>query len=213
MYFLFTFYHFILVFCLDFASFHLIYSSLRGRNIFYTKMQIKIYAETPRSDSSNWFKTGGWDGFLALGAFTRFLMYFLFRESEYSSRLYTGIPWQAGLRRGSALEADHDSMFVREEGYYFVYSQVGLFVVISWFFHKGVLLVCLPITRFYIGREHVYIHSRKKGVLELSIQLVNRPWRKVRQRRENANDARIINQRANAKPPTWPFIHVKTHAS
>ncbi|XP_044072926.1 tumor necrosis factor ligand superfamily member 13B isoform X2 [Siniperca chuatsi] len=35
-----------------------------------------------------------------------------------------GIPWQAGLRRGSALEADGDSMLVREEGFYFVYSQV-----------------------------------------------------------------------------------------
>ncbi|CAB1347354.1 unnamed protein product, partial [Coregonus sp. 'balchen'] len=37
---------------------------------------------------------------------------------------YTGIPWQAGLRRGSALEAESDSILVREEGYYFVYSQV-----------------------------------------------------------------------------------------
>ncbi|XP_041806668.1 tumor necrosis factor ligand superfamily member 13B isoform X2 [Chelmon rostratus] len=35
-----------------------------------------------------------------------------------------GIPWQTGLRRGSALEADGDSMLVMEEGYYFVYSQV-----------------------------------------------------------------------------------------
>ncbi|XP_037542436.1 tumor necrosis factor ligand superfamily member 13B [Nematolebias whitei] len=37
---------------------------------------------------------------------------------------YTGIPWQAGLRRGSALEADGDRIVVREEGFYFVYSQV-----------------------------------------------------------------------------------------
>ncbi|XP_028249352.1 tumor necrosis factor ligand superfamily member 13B isoform X2 [Parambassis ranga] len=35
-----------------------------------------------------------------------------------------GIPWQTGLRRGSALEADGDRILVREEGYYFVYSQV-----------------------------------------------------------------------------------------
>lgn len=37
---------------------------------------------------------------------------------------HTGIPWQTGLRRGEALEVDGDSMLVREEGYYFVYSQV-----------------------------------------------------------------------------------------
>ncbi|XP_060944559.1 tumor necrosis factor ligand superfamily member 13B isoform X3 [Limanda limanda] len=35
-----------------------------------------------------------------------------------------GIPWQAGLRRGSALETDGDSILVREEGFFFVYSQV-----------------------------------------------------------------------------------------
>ncbi|KAM8856420.1 tumor necrosis factor ligand superfamily member 13B isoform 2-T2 [Spinachia spinachia] len=46
------------------------------------------------------------------------------RNAEYNSEAHTGIPWQAGLRRGSALEADGDSMLVREEGFYFVYSQV-----------------------------------------------------------------------------------------
>ncbi|XP_040912961.1 tumor necrosis factor ligand superfamily member 13B isoform X2 [Toxotes jaculatrix] len=35
-----------------------------------------------------------------------------------------GIPWQTGLRRGSALEAEGDSILVREEGFFFVYSQV-----------------------------------------------------------------------------------------
>ncbi|XP_069569755.1 tumor necrosis factor ligand superfamily member 13B [Brachyistius frenatus] len=45
-------------------------------------------------------------------------------RKEISSVVYTAIPWQAGLRRGSALEADRDRMLVREEGYYFVYSQV-----------------------------------------------------------------------------------------
>uniref|UniRef100_A0A8C6L0X4 TNF superfamily member 13b n=1 Tax=Nothobranchius furzeri TaxID=105023 RepID=A0A8C6L0X4_NOTFU len=42
---------------------------------------------------------------------------------------FIGIPWQAGLRRGSALEADGDRIVVREEGLYFVYSQVGWFPV------------------------------------------------------------------------------------
>ncbi|XP_034417237.1 tumor necrosis factor ligand superfamily member 13B [Cyclopterus lumpus] len=45
-------------------------------------------------------------------------------QKEYNSEPHTGIPWQAGLRRGSALEADGDSMLVMEEGFYFVYSQV-----------------------------------------------------------------------------------------
>ncbi|XP_035533222.1 tumor necrosis factor ligand superfamily member 13B isoform X1 [Morone saxatilis] len=45
-------------------------------------------------------------------------------SKEYSSELCTGIPWQSGLRRGTALEVDGDTMLVREEGFYFVYSQV-----------------------------------------------------------------------------------------
>ncbi|KAK6315110.1 hypothetical protein J4Q44_G00146390 [Coregonus suidteri] len=45
-------------------------------------------------------------------------------QKVFALEPYTGIPWQAGLRRGSALEAESDSILVREEGYYFVYSQV-----------------------------------------------------------------------------------------
>ncbi|XP_071388701.1 tumor necrosis factor ligand superfamily member 13B [Centroberyx affinis] len=45
-------------------------------------------------------------------------------NKELDSQEYTGIPWQVGLMRGSALEAEGDSMLVREEGFYFVYSQV-----------------------------------------------------------------------------------------
>lgn len=45
-------------------------------------------------------------------------------RKEISSEPYTGIPWQAGLKRGSALEEDNDRILVREEGFYFVYSQV-----------------------------------------------------------------------------------------
>lgn len=56
---------------------------------------------------------------------------FLFLESELTSGPHTGIPWQTGLKRGFALEADGDSMLVTEEGFYFVYSQVGLLAVIS----------------------------------------------------------------------------------
>ncbi|KAM9343128.1 tumor necrosis factor ligand superfamily member 13B [Pholidichthys leucotaenia] len=45
-------------------------------------------------------------------------------RKEMSSGRYTGIPWQIGLKRGSALEADNDRILVREEGFYYVYSQV-----------------------------------------------------------------------------------------
>lgn len=46
-------------------------------------------------------------------------------HSELTSGPHTGIPWKPGLRRGSALQADGDSILVGEEGFYFVYSQVG----------------------------------------------------------------------------------------
>ncbi|XP_013872954.1 tumor necrosis factor ligand superfamily member 13B isoform X2 [Austrofundulus limnaeus] len=45
-------------------------------------------------------------------------------SKDLPSGPYIGIPWQAGLKRGSALEADSDRIVVREEGFYFVYSQV-----------------------------------------------------------------------------------------
>ncbi|CAK6959302.1 tumor necrosis factor ligand superfamily member 13B [Scomber scombrus] len=45
-------------------------------------------------------------------------------RKDFALEPHTGIPWQTGLRRGSALEADRDSILVREEGFYFVYSQV-----------------------------------------------------------------------------------------
>ncbi|XP_029314624.1 tumor necrosis factor ligand superfamily member 13B [Cottoperca gobio] len=45
-------------------------------------------------------------------------------RKEHDSEPHTGIPWQTGLKRGSALEVEGDSMLVREEGFYFVYSQV-----------------------------------------------------------------------------------------
>ncbi|XP_026152166.1 tumor necrosis factor ligand superfamily member 13B [Mastacembelus armatus] len=45
-------------------------------------------------------------------------------RKEFASEPHTGIPWQVGLRRGSALEVDQDSILLKEEGFYFVYSQV-----------------------------------------------------------------------------------------
>uniref|UniRef100_A0A8C8EG76 TNF superfamily member 13b n=1 Tax=Oncorhynchus tshawytscha TaxID=74940 RepID=A0A8C8EG76_ONCTS len=54
-------------------------------------------------------------------------------------RPHTGIPWQEVLRRGSPLEAESDSILVREEGYYFVYSQVstGRLHERTWIFAMG----------------------------------------------------------------------------
>nr|XP_061826578.1 tumor necrosis factor ligand superfamily member 13B-like isoform X1 [Nerophis lumbriciformis] len=45
-------------------------------------------------------------------------------RKDFALEPYTGIPWQTGLRRGSALEAVGDCMEVQEEGFFFVYSQV-----------------------------------------------------------------------------------------
>ncbi|GAA6225617.1 tumor necrosis factor ligand superfamily member 13B isoform X1 [Lates japonicus] len=45
-------------------------------------------------------------------------------RKDFDLEPYTGIPWQTGLRRGNALGAEGDSITVREEGFFFVYSQV-----------------------------------------------------------------------------------------
>lgn len=74
-------------------------------------------------------------------AFSPCTFFILFLESELISGPHTGIPWQSGLRRGSALEADGDSILVKEEGFYFVYSQVGPFAVTAQFLHTVVPLV------------------------------------------------------------------------
>ncbi|TSL16100.1 Tumor necrosis factor ligand superfamily member 13B [Bagarius yarrelli] len=45
-------------------------------------------------------------------------------QKEFAQEKHTGIPWKAGLQRGEALEVDQDVIVVKEEGYYFIYSQV-----------------------------------------------------------------------------------------
>ncbi|XP_061696679.1 tumor necrosis factor ligand superfamily member 13B isoform X3 [Syngnathoides biaculeatus] len=47
----------------------------------------------------------------------------IFRK-DFALEPYTGIPWQTGLRKGSALETLGDNILIRQEGFYFVYSQV-----------------------------------------------------------------------------------------
>ncbi|XP_061580413.1 tumor necrosis factor ligand superfamily member 13B [Cololabis saira] len=66
---------------------------------------------------------------------------------------YTGIPWQAGLKRGSALEADGDRIVVREEGFYFVYSQV-------FYMDRTFIMghVVFRMKRFVVGNEDPHVH-------------------------------------------------------
>ncbi|KAM9486976.1 tumor necrosis factor ligand superfamily member 13B isoform 1-T1 [Clarias gariepinus] len=45
-------------------------------------------------------------------------------QKEFALEKHTGIPWQVSLKRGEALEEDQDGIVVKEEGYYFIYSQV-----------------------------------------------------------------------------------------
>ena len=60
--------------------------------------------------------------------------------SEFAEVLHSAIPWQAGLRRGSALELVDNQIVVREEGFYFVYSQVGFPDAMTTSVHKVALL-------------------------------------------------------------------------
>lgn len=83
--------------------------------------------------------------------------------SDLPSGPYTGIPWQAGLRRGSALEADGDRIVVREEGFYFVYSQVGWFFCHSITFPHGAAATLSKHTRLPL--------SKQKGVFGLNKKL------------------------------------------
>lgn len=45
-------------------------------------------------------------------------------QKEFASEQYTGIPWQTGLIRGNALELLDNRIVVREDGFYYLYSQV-----------------------------------------------------------------------------------------
>ncbi|KTG40090.1 hypothetical protein cypCar_00014066 [Cyprinus carpio] len=43
---------------------------------------------------------------------------------EFALELCTAVPWQVGLKRGSALEEEQGTILVKEEGFFFIYSQV-----------------------------------------------------------------------------------------
>lgn len=72
---------------------------------------------------------------LAIGALCMFSNGRPYLGPDLPSGLYTGIPWQAGLRTGSALEAEDDRIAVKEAGFYFVYSQVDSITVNPSFNH------------------------------------------------------------------------------
>ncbi|KAG7264263.1 hypothetical protein CRUP_035699 [Coryphaenoides rupestris] len=45
-------------------------------------------------------------------------------QKEFASEQHTSIPWQTGLSRGNALELENNRIVVREDGFYYLYSQV-----------------------------------------------------------------------------------------
>ncbi|XP_056320887.1 tumor necrosis factor ligand superfamily member 13B isoform X2 [Danio aesculapii] len=45
-------------------------------------------------------------------------------QKEFAFDYCTAIPWQVGLKRGSALEEEQGTILVKEEGFFFIYSQV-----------------------------------------------------------------------------------------
>uniref|UniRef100_A0A671NGB2 Tumor necrosis factor ligand superfamily member 13B-like n=1 Tax=Sinocyclocheilus anshuiensis TaxID=1608454 RepID=A0A671NGB2_9TELE len=46
-------------------------------------------------------------------------------QKEFALELCTAIPWQVGLKRGSALEEEQGTILVKEEGFFFIYSQLS----------------------------------------------------------------------------------------
>ncbi|XP_050975125.1 tumor necrosis factor ligand superfamily member 13B isoform X1 [Labeo rohita] len=46
-------------------------------------------------------------------------------QKEFALEICTAIPWQVGLKRGSALEEEQGTILVKEEGFFFIYSQLS----------------------------------------------------------------------------------------
>ncbi|XP_018954215.1 tumor necrosis factor ligand superfamily member 13B isoform X2 [Cyprinus carpio] len=45
-------------------------------------------------------------------------------QKEFALEICTAIPWQVGLKRGTALEEEQGTILIKEEGFFFIYSQV-----------------------------------------------------------------------------------------
>uniref|UniRef100_A0A9J8CKQ8 TNF superfamily member 13b n=1 Tax=Cyprinus carpio carpio TaxID=630221 RepID=A0A9J8CKQ8_CYPCA len=54
-------------------------------------------------------------------------------QKEFALELCTAVPWQVGLKRGSALEEEQGTILVKEEGFFFIYSQVYIFSMYDMF--------------------------------------------------------------------------------
>ncbi|XP_016378797.1 tumor necrosis factor ligand superfamily member 13B-like [Sinocyclocheilus rhinocerous] len=54
----------------------------------------------------------------------KLLFIYLLILSEFALEICTAIPWQVGLKRGTALEEEQGTILVKEEGFFFIYSQV-----------------------------------------------------------------------------------------
>ncbi|XP_055071229.2 tumor necrosis factor ligand superfamily member 13B isoform X1 [Misgurnus anguillicaudatus] len=46
-------------------------------------------------------------------------------QKELALEMSTAVPWQTGIKRGSALEEDQGTILVKEEGFFFIYSQLS----------------------------------------------------------------------------------------
>ncbi|XP_056610952.1 tumor necrosis factor ligand superfamily member 13B isoform X2 [Triplophysa dalaica] len=46
-------------------------------------------------------------------------------QKEFELEICTAVPWQTGLKRGSALEEEHGTILIKSEGFFFIYSQLS----------------------------------------------------------------------------------------
>ncbi|XP_018954213.1 tumor necrosis factor ligand superfamily member 13B isoform X1 [Cyprinus carpio] len=46
-------------------------------------------------------------------------------QKEFALEICTAIPWQVGLKRGTALEEEQGTILIKEEGFFFIYSQLS----------------------------------------------------------------------------------------
>uniref|UniRef100_A0A8C1S5H2 Tumor necrosis factor ligand superfamily member 13B-like n=1 Tax=Cyprinus carpio TaxID=7962 RepID=A0A8C1S5H2_CYPCA len=44
---------------------------------------------------------------------------------QFALEICTAIPWQVGLKRGTALEEEQGTILIKEEGFFFIYSQLS----------------------------------------------------------------------------------------
>ncbi|XP_062389636.1 tumor necrosis factor ligand superfamily member 13B [Sardina pilchardus] len=75
-------------------------------------------------------------------------------EKDFNLEKHTAIPWQTGLRRGTALELRDDIIQVNEEGFFFVYSQV---YYVDKMYAMGHIVIRMKKTVVGDERQHVIL--------------------------------------------------------